>query len=104
VPIGHAAVYAGLVEEAGATDLLRQATVDRAGHCSFSVAEMLAALDVIVERADSGRWPATQAASLDSRARALGDTLQVVPPSAGAGGLPQLPAFIDEEPTPLPRA
>ena len=42
---------------AGRSRLLKQLWVDRPGHCTFTDAERLAALDVLLERIDRGRWP-----------------------------------------------
>jgi pimeloyl-ACP methyl ester carboxylesterase len=53
----HEAAYRDAVRRAGRARLLEQLYVDRPGHCSFSDAETLAALDVLLERLDRGRWP-----------------------------------------------
>jgi pimeloyl-ACP methyl ester carboxylesterase len=54
----HEAAYRDAVRRAGRARLLEQLYVDRPGHCSFTDAETLAALDVLLERLDRGRWPA----------------------------------------------
>lgn len=71
--VTQAEAYADAVAAAGRSDLLRQAFVDRPGHCGYSAAETLAALDALVERIDSGSWPDTSAAALDARAQAIQD-------------------------------
>lgn len=48
--------YAETFRTAGSNSLLRQAWVDRAGHCSFTAAERLAATLALLERIDTGRW------------------------------------------------
>ena len=48
--------YRNAVQAAGDAQDLRQTYVARAGHCSFTAAERLAALQVLVCRLDSGRW------------------------------------------------
>ncbi|QXJ21802.1 alpha/beta hydrolase [Actinomadura graeca] len=53
---GHETVYADRVTRAGRARLLRQAYVDRAGHCRFTVAETLAAVEAIHARTITGRW------------------------------------------------
>lgn len=53
----HQTAYRDAVRRAGRARLLEQLYVDRPGHCSFSDAETLAALDVLLERLDRGRWP-----------------------------------------------
>jgi hypothetical protein len=53
----HEAAYRDAVRRAGRARLLEQLYVDRPGHCSFTDAETLAALDVLLEHLDRGRWP-----------------------------------------------
>jgi pimeloyl-ACP methyl ester carboxylesterase len=53
----HQEAYRDAVRRAGRTQLLKQLWVDRPGHCTFTDAETLAALDVLLERLDGGRWP-----------------------------------------------
>jgi pimeloyl-ACP methyl ester carboxylesterase len=53
----HEDAYRSAVRRAGRTRLLEQLWVDRPGHCTFTDAETLAALDVLLERLDRGRWP-----------------------------------------------
>jgi pimeloyl-ACP methyl ester carboxylesterase len=48
--------YARVVRGAGNQDNLRQVFVHRAGHCTFSTAETIAALKVLLKRLDTGRW------------------------------------------------
>ncbi|HEX2680304.1 MAG TPA: prolyl oligopeptidase family serine peptidase, partial [Candidatus Dormibacteraeota bacterium] len=48
--------YAGVVATAGKQDLLRQVFVHRAGHCAFSPAETITALQQLLRRLDTGRW------------------------------------------------
>lgn len=72
VPDQHERAYAKTVAEAGRSWLLRQAFVDRAGHCSFTPAELVAGFNVVVDRLDNGHWGRTSAAALNERAAALG--------------------------------
>jgi hypothetical protein len=44
---------------AGKGDLLRTVFAETAGHCSFSSGEIVAVLDVVKQRLDTGRWPDT---------------------------------------------
>lgn len=69
--IGQAQAYADAVAAAGRAELLRQTYVDRPGHCSYSPAETVAALDTLAERIDTGTWPDTSADALEARAAAL---------------------------------
>jgi len=50
--------YADDVLAEGNRRLFRQAFVDRDGHCSFTSAELVAGVNVLEERVDTGRWPA----------------------------------------------
>ena len=74
--------YRSVVEAAENGRLLRQAFVHRAGHCTFTPAETIAALHALVSRLDTGRWrDVTSPASLDAAAAALGPALNLAPPS-----------------------
>lgn len=64
--------YEATVRRAGANALLRQTYVQSAGHCAFSPAEQQAALRVMVERLDTGRWPATDPRAMNARTEELG--------------------------------
>jgi len=74
--------YADVVGHAGHQDLLRQAFVHRAGHCTFTFAEVLTALDVLVERMDTGAWPGLDPGRLNAAATGLGAEANALP----AGG------------------
>jgi hypothetical protein len=70
--------YAGRVRRHGDPAELRQLWVERAMHCSFNAAEELVALRTLLERVETGRWPATDPARLNAAARALGPGLDLV--------------------------
>jgi hypothetical protein len=73
VPVQHEGVYGDVVRRAGGNDLLRQAYVDRWGHCAFTPAEMVASVQALRQRVETGRWgSAAQAQALQASARALG--------------------------------
>ena len=75
--------YAQAVRAAGNTGLLRQAFVHRAGHCNFTPAERIGALQALLQRVDTGSWgEATTPEQLNAAAEALRPTLQVPTPSA----------------------
>jgi len=57
VPFAHEAVYAGIVAGRGKSDLLVQRSFDRFGHCGFTVAEQVAALEDLVRWAETGVRP-----------------------------------------------
>jgi pimeloyl-ACP methyl ester carboxylesterase len=56
---------------AGAGDLLRMLYVQAPGHCTFTVAEIGAALATVTERIETGRWPATTPEAMNRRAGSL---------------------------------
>ncbi len=91
--------YANAVSDAGNGALLRQTFVHRAGHCAFTEAETVAALQVLLKRLDTGRWDgaALQPAVLNASALAQGDLENLF-----FGAVTQ-PAFVDFSPAPYPR-
>jgi hypothetical protein len=73
VPVQHEGVYAESVRRAGANSLLRQAYVERWGHCSFTPAELVAGVEALRQRVDTGRWDSVaQPQTLQASASALG--------------------------------
>jgi dienelactone hydrolase len=72
--------YRHAVEQAGNERLLRQVFVHRAGHCTFTPAETIAALSNLLTRLDTGLWPNLQPDALNAEAATLGP-LNVAPPS-----------------------
>jgi pimeloyl-ACP methyl ester carboxylesterase len=95
--------YAHAVRRAGRTRLLRQVFVDRAGHCSFTPAETIAAVQQLLSRMGTGHWNnhALAPASMNASAAALGaaDNIFV----SGGKIVPVAPAFIRFRPTRYPR-
>jgi pimeloyl-ACP methyl ester carboxylesterase len=92
--------YGDVVRAAGKQDLLRQLFVHRAGHCAFSAAETIMAIEAMVAKLDSGNWggPALAPGTLNDAALALGDNYQTV-----GGFLKSPPAFENFTPGPYPR-
>jgi pimeloyl-ACP methyl ester carboxylesterase len=73
VPVEQENRFADRVRASGDGSLLRQAYVERQGHCSFTVAETVAALHALESRVDSGRWGAAATpGALQTAATALG--------------------------------
>ena len=93
------AAYADVVRSAGDSDMLRQVFVRRAGHCTFTEAETIAALQVLLKRLDTGSWDdaALQPAALNSHALAQGAALN------SFFGFAAAPAFEAFSPAPFPR-
>ncbi|QYX76557.1 alpha/beta hydrolase [Streptomyces akebiae] len=56
VPVEQESRFATRVRAAGDAPLLRQAYIERQGHCFFTVAETVAALNAVEHRLDTGRW------------------------------------------------
>lgn len=84
--------YRSVVNKAGNGPLLRDVFVHRAGHCTFTPAETVAALQALISRLDRGRWAGvTDPDVLNANAAGLG-ALNVAPPS-----------FISFEPAPFLR-
>ncbi|MFJ9173610.1 prolyl oligopeptidase family serine peptidase [Streptomyces sp. NPDC102360] len=68
VPVQTESALRRAVTAAGTSNLLRQAYTDNAGHCTFSAAEQVAALHTLEDRIDTGKWPAADPGTLNSRA------------------------------------
>jgi pimeloyl-ACP methyl ester carboxylesterase len=92
--------YADAVRAAGKQDLLRQLFVHRAGHCAFSAAETIMAIEAMLARLDTGNWGGAALApgTLNDGALALGDSYQTV-----GGFLKSPPAFENFTPGAYPR-
>ena len=56
---------------AGKQEMLRTVYTETAGHCTFSLGEIAAVVDVVKQRLDSGRWPETAPASMNTLARSV---------------------------------
>jgi pimeloyl-ACP methyl ester carboxylesterase len=72
--------YKDVVDEAGNGRLLRQTFVHRAGHCTFTPAETVTALENLIQRLDTGIWPDLKPGTLNAEAAALGP-LNILPPA-----------------------
>lgn len=78
VPPDHQRAYADVVHYAGRQDLLRQLYVHRGGHCTFSFAEILTALDVLIKRIENEIWPGLDPGALNESAARLGAECKVL--------------------------
>jgi pimeloyl-ACP methyl ester carboxylesterase len=81
--------------------LLRQTFVDRAGHCAFTPAETIAAVETLLQRVETGRWPSIEANLLNGDAASLGPQFNIF--AVGTTIVPTSPAFIDFTPAPYLR-
>jgi pimeloyl-ACP methyl ester carboxylesterase len=84
--------YRSVVHRAGSGALLRQVFVHRAGHCTFTPAETITAVQVLLNRLSAGQWDVPSPAAMNSQAAALGPQDNNFPP-----------AFISYRPAPYLR-
>ena len=91
VVVQNESAYKEVVEDAGNAEFLRRAFVSRAGHCTFTPAETVAAVQRLIDRLDTGEWHDLQADDLNNAALALGPLN-----TNGIVFIP--PAFIDFKP------
>ena len=66
--------YETLVGEKGYAELFRSIFVNRSGHCTFTPSEILAAIDIMMQRLDTGDWPDTDPQTLNELALSLDPT------------------------------
>ena len=88
--------YRSVVDRVGHGSLLRQVFVDRAGHCAFTPAETITAVQTLENRLATGRWDVPSPAAMNAQAMALGagDNLFVINGTV----VPVGPAFISYAP------
>jgi pimeloyl-ACP methyl ester carboxylesterase len=98
-PVQHEQAYAAVVGSAQESSLLRQTFVHRAGHCSFTEAEKIAALQALIQRLDTGTWQGIDPQDLNTAAMRLGDVYNVL----FLGAPVSQPAFIDYASAPFLR-
>lgn len=67
LPVSNSRPLETAARAAGAGDLLRMLYVQAPGHCTFTAAEIGAALATMTERIDTGRWPATSPQAMRQR-------------------------------------
>jgi len=91
VVVQNESAYKEVVEDAGNAEFLRRAFVSRAGHCTFTPAETVAAVQRLIDRLDTGEWHDLEADDLNNAALALG-------PFNTNGSVFVPPAFIDFKP------
>ena len=101
VVVQNESAYRHVVDQEGNGELLRRDFVDRAGHCAFTPAETIAAVEKLLDRMNTGRWHEPTAAELNASAAALGPAFNIF--STSAGVVPVPPAFIDFIPSPYLR-
>jgi len=100
VVVENESAYDDVVDEAGNGRSLRQTFVHRAGHCAFTPAETVTAVQNLVSRLDTGKWPDLDDEALNAEATALGP-LNIF--FAQGQVVPTAPAFVDFRPAPYLR-
>jgi len=95
--------YSSVVDQAGDQSLLQQVFVHRAGHCTFTPAETITAVQVLMNRLDSGQWDLTalDPDNLNGQAAVLGPTFNIF--AVGNTVVPVPPAFESFQPSLYPR-
>jgi len=88
--------YRSVVDRNGHGNLLRQVFVDRAGHCAFTPAETITAVQTLENRISTGQWSVPSPAGMNSQAAALGPGYNIF--SSGSKVVPTPPAFISHTP------
>jgi pimeloyl-ACP methyl ester carboxylesterase len=71
VNVQNEQAYAAVVHSGHRDSLLRQTFVHRAGHCNFTSAETIAALQVLLRRLDTGVWEGVDPEDLNETASEL---------------------------------
>ncbi len=85
--------YKSVVRSQDDASMLRQTFIHRAGHCTFTPAEKLAAFGTLIHRLNTGKWGnSTNPTLLNTEAASFGPQLNPAPP-----------AFIPFTPTPFLR-
>src|ERR1700747_2184343 len=93
--------YRTIVDLTGNHRFLRQTFVSRAGHCTFTPAETIAAVGTLLNRVETGHWSAVDANNLNGDATALGPNFNIFP--SGNTVVPTPPAFVEFLSGPYPR-
>ena len=88
--------YRSAVDRAGRANLLRQVFVHRAGHCAFTPAETVTAVQTLENRLATGQWHVPSPAAMNTQAAALGPQLNIF--SSGGAVVSTPPAFIRYSP------
>ncbi|HEX7958843.1 MAG TPA: prolyl oligopeptidase family serine peptidase [Terriglobales bacterium] len=96
VEFENESAYRDVVDEAGHQRLLRQIFVHRAGHCAFTPAETLTAVQNLITRLDTGKWPNLDDEGLNAEAASLGSALNIF--AVQNQVVPTSPAFVDVHP------
>jgi pimeloyl-ACP methyl ester carboxylesterase len=102
VVVENESAYRLVVREEGNGEFLRRTFVARAGHCAFTPAETIVAVQALLERLGTGKWDHVDPADLNAAAASLGRRLNLFN-SSQTGLVPVLPNFVDFKPGPYLR-
>ncbi|GAA4721564.1 alpha/beta hydrolase [Phytohabitans rumicis] len=94
VPVQHEEEYAEDVHDSRSAALLRQAYAEHAGHCTFTTAELVAAVVTMENRIQTGRWDGL---AEPHRMQALADSLGL---GSAAFIRFRVPEFLGDRPAP----
>lgn len=107
-PVEHEHAYAGVISSTGQSELLRQLFVRRAGHCSYTPAEVLTALSALEARIEGNAWPDLSVTRLNTAAEHLGSDLNALSPAMvvdlDRSGQVVPASFVDFDPAQFSRA
>jgi hypothetical protein len=101
VPVENETAYHRVVGDAGDGAMLREKFVHRAGHCEFTPAETIVALQTLDLRLTTGNWSDLAVGDLNHEAALLGPGLNVL--DVGGSLAPTPPAFLKFDPLPFLR-
>jgi len=102
VVVQNESAYKQAVDEQGNGEFLRRTFVSRAGHCSFTPAETIAAVETLLTRLRTGEWPNVDASNMNAAATALGPNFNIFFVANSQGMIvpvPLPPGFVDFTPT-----
>ena len=102
VVVQNESAYRQVVNEHGNGRFLRDTFVARAGHCTFTPAETIAAVQTLLTRLETGTWPHVNAFNMNSAAAVLGPGFNLFVNAQGMV-VPVPPAFVDFMPSPYLR-
>jgi hypothetical protein len=88
--------YRSAVDRARHGNLLRQVFVHRAGHCAFTPAETVTAVQTLENRLSTGEWNVPSPAAMNAQAAAFGPQFNIF--AVNGTVTPTAPAFIGYRP------
>ncbi|MFY9905321.1 MAG: prolyl oligopeptidase family serine peptidase [Terriglobales bacterium] len=91
VPVENERAYAKVVNEANNGGWLRKTFVHRAGHCAFSPAETITAMQTLQLRLATGKWEDLTPSDMNNEAAALGSEFNIIDDNGTV--VPAAPAF-----------